>query len=541
MKKKSLDSINKKSRLYAKGYAFGVSDDGVEGFIYPVAKNTRSISLTDIAEILKLHGVQYGILEPSLLKETVERNPIPADSWVIAKGKPTVPAEPAKIVYHFETDPLKIGTLKETGFMDYKDRGEIPQVKAGTLLAEKILGAPGEPGINIYGEPVPQPKPPDLRLGHGKGVELSEDGLKALARTDGRPVKSADGKVHVFEDLIIDGDIGIRTGHVLFEGHVESTGIVNAGYKVQSGSLLTREINNTECETVGNINVLGGVNGAQLTCGGNLRARYIHQSTIQAMGDVIVDRDVSNSTIISGGTVIVDNGKILTSTVQARNGIKAAGIGSRSSETCDLIVGIDKRIDAAVSEIKLQISDRAAKLAELETLVADHVNRSNKIQQTIASAAEVQAATQNKQIQLADKLKSLGPDAKTDAWKIKSKMDMLRTAAERSISTITKLREDHQSLFEKIEDLREEVEAVKKQIELLEGELGQLDEFSQIKGGVFERNPVVHCLGIIHAGTSIRGPHATLVMKDTVRQVKIVEVKLKNKKEKPWRMVVKNK
>jgi hypothetical protein len=539
LNKTSLERINKKSWLYAKGYAFGVSDNKVEGYIYPFERITRSINLKDVIEIFKLHGIQYGIIKPALLQETLDKNPKPTDRWIIAIGKPPVSEEPATIVYHFETDPLKIGTLKETGYMDYKDRGVIPTVKAGTMMAEKVLGAKGKPGIDIYGEPVPPPKPPDIRLRRGKGVELSADGFKALAKTNGRPVKSADGKVYVFEDLCINGDIGIRTGHVIFEGHVEATGSVNTGYKVMAGSLLTRGINNAQCDIVSNINVLGGVSGASLKSGGNFRARYIQNSTIEAMGDVIVDRDVSNSTIISGGTVIVDNGKILTSTVQARNGITASGIGSKSSETCELIVGIDHRIDAAVGEINAQISENVQKRTELEAILAEGMKKSETIQQTIANATRVQVGTQSKLSLLAEKLKTLEPGAKADAWKIKSKIDMLRTASDRSTSTITKLREDLQMMLEEIENIKDQIEVVEEAISHLEDEIRQLDESSRIKEGVFERNPVVDIRGTIHAGTSIRGPHASLIVRDASSQVRIVEVKLKKETAKPWRMVLK--
>lgn len=540
VKKKSLQAICEKSRLYAKGYTFDLSEDLIEGTISPFRNRTEPITLTDIAEILKTCNIQYGIVDPTLLTKTLAENNRPKAPWTIAKGTLPIPSEKDKIVYHFETDPLKIGTLLETGFMDYKDRGKIPQVKEGTLVAEKILGKKGKPGIDIFGEPVPPEKNPVCKLRHGKGVVLSEDGLKALAKTAGRPVKSADGRVHVFADLEIDGDVGIRTGHVEFEGHIEVSGIVNPGYKVKGGSLCTQEINNAQCDVVGTINVLGGINGAHLKAGGNLRARYIHQSVIEVMGDVIVDRDVSNSAIIAGGQVIVDNGKILTSRVQAKMGITASGIGSKASETCELIVGIDSRIEEALKRIDEQMSDMEEQRLSLEATFDGFRKKSDALEQTILNAAEVQTGTQQKMVQLAEKLKSLGPDERNPAWKLKAKIDTLRTASERSMATIPKLREEHQVVFEKMADVRGKIEKVEKAIGHLEKILKELDDFSQIKEGVFERNPIVLALGTIHAGTTIRGPHASLVIREDNQQVKAVEVKLEKKDTaKPWRMVLK--
>jgi uncharacterized protein (DUF342 family) len=540
LKKKSLQAIYEKSRLYAKGYEFGVGEDKLEGVIRPMLMHPKPIELADIAEILKISGIKYGIVDPARLTATLAANATPKVPWIIAKGRSPVPDEKAQLVYHFETDPLRIGTLKETGFMDYKDRGKIPQVKAGTLVAEKILGKKGAPGIDIFGQPVNPPKAPVVRLRCGKGVALSEDGLKATARENGRPVKSADGKVHVFADLNIDGDIGIRTGHVDFDGHIEVAGIVNAGYKVKGGSLCTREANTAEADILGNINVLGGVYGSHMKAGGNIRARYIHQSTIDARGDVIVDRDVSNSTIIAGGTVIVDNGKILTSTVQARKGITASGIGSKASETCELIVGIDSCMDEALKEINRQISEKEVQRLEMEAAMSRLTEASETLEQTISKASEVQTAAQKKLTQLAEMLNLPQSEGQTAAWKIKSEIDTLRSASERSLATILKLREENQMVFVKMEDLREEIEGVEKEIARLEAIIKERDEFSRIKEGVFERNPIVETLGTIHAGTTIRGPHASVVIGENHRRVRIVEQKLEKKNvAKPWRMVVK--
>jgi uncharacterized protein (DUF342 family) len=170
LKKKSLQAIYEKSRLYAKGYEFGVGEDKLEGVIRPMLMHPKPIELADIAEILKISGIKYGIVDPARLTATLAANATPKVPWIIAKGRSPVPDEKAQLVYHFETDPLRIGTLKETGFMDYKDRGKIPQVKAGTLVAEKILGKKGAPGIDIFGQPVNPPKAPVVRLRCGKGV-----------------------------------------------------------------------------------------------------------------------------------------------------------------------------------------------------------------------------------------------------------------------------------------------------------------------------------------------------------------------------------
>jgi hypothetical protein len=80
------------------------------------------------------------------------------EGWTIATGTDPIPDTPPQIKYHFDTDPLKIGTLTEDGLMDWKDRGKLPQVKEGDLLAEKIPGPKGKEGMDVYGKKIPIPK-----------------------------------------------------------------------------------------------------------------------------------------------------------------------------------------------------------------------------------------------------------------------------------------------------------------------------------------------------------------------------------------------
>jgi uncharacterized protein (DUF342 family) len=97
-------------------------------------------------------------------------------SWTIATGTEPIPDTPPQIIYHFDTDPLKIGTLTEDGMMDWKDRGRLPQVREGDRLAEKIPGPKGKEGMDVYGKKIPIPKLREQRFKCGKGARRSEDG-----------------------------------------------------------------------------------------------------------------------------------------------------------------------------------------------------------------------------------------------------------------------------------------------------------------------------------------------------------------------------
>jgi uncharacterized protein (DUF342 family) len=88
-----------------------------------------------------------------------------------------------QMIYYFDTNPMRIGTLLEDGSMDWKNRGEIPQVRTGELLAEKVGGDPGRPGMNVLGQEIAPPRIKDPSLKFGKGAQRSEDGTQILADT----------------------------------------------------------------------------------------------------------------------------------------------------------------------------------------------------------------------------------------------------------------------------------------------------------------------------------------------------------------------
>ncbi|MBW2330536.1 MAG: DUF342 domain-containing protein [Deltaproteobacteria bacterium] len=196
------------------GLGYEVQGSKTHPFVQNITPKSAKIFEVCIKELVAMKGIKYGIVDDTVIREYLKNRAIRKKPWKIAEGKAPEPARDAKVKYYFDTDPSKIGTLKKGGIIDFKERGEIPQVKKGDLIAEKIPGMEGKPGIDVLGNPVPVPKPKDIKLRCGKGAEKSEDALKVFAKVDGRPEISFDGKVLVLSELKISGDVGLETGHI---------------------------------------------------------------------------------------------------------------------------------------------------------------------------------------------------------------------------------------------------------------------------------------------------------------------------------------
>jgi len=338
-------------------FSLTVSQHKLEAHICPRGQVPVEISLGDIKELLAIKGIKYGIAEDTVITEYLKNRPIQKKPRKIAEGKAPEPARDAKVKYHFDTDPSKIGTVKNGGIIDFKERGEIPQVKKGDVIAEKIPGMDGTPGIDVFGNPIPAPKPRDIKLRCGKGAETSEDGLKVLANLDGRPEISAYGKLSVWSELKISGDVGLETGNVDFAGNIDVRGSVLDGFSVRGGTLSAKEILKAEIDIAGDIVVRGGIIGARIKTGGSVRAKHVNGADIDVRGNVVVENELLNSNIDSSGACLIKSGKILSSSISAKKGIEANEIGSDTSNPCTLVVGLDERTRNEIDRIKEQITE----------------------------------------------------------------------------------------------------------------------------------------------------------------------------------------
>ena len=114
-----------------------------------------AFTVSDVKIMLHSEGILHGIADDTAIDAFLKGEFSVGEGWAIATGTDPIPDTPPQITYHFDTDPLKIGTLTDEGLMDWKNRGRLPQVKEGDLLAEKIPGPKGKEGMDVYGKKFP--------------------------------------------------------------------------------------------------------------------------------------------------------------------------------------------------------------------------------------------------------------------------------------------------------------------------------------------------------------------------------------------------
>lgn len=497
-----------------------VSGDKLSAFLLINKESTVSFTLQDIKDYLEEKGIKYGIVDDEKISDYLENKEGMDTPLKVAEGKSPDKGTNASIKYYFDTDPLKIGTVKDGGTIDFKDRGDIPQVKKGDLLAEKIPAVEGAAGHDVYGRYLTVSKPKDITLRKGKGASISEDKLKIYAETDGVPEISAVGKVYVSPRLEISGGVSLKTGHVDFNGKIDVIGTIQSGYRVRGNSLKANEILKAEIEMDGDISVHGGIIGAKIKGGGSINAMYVHESDIEVLGDVLVEKEIIDSKINTSGACIARSGPILSSRVSAKKGIRAIQIGSEISKPCSLSIGYDAKVKEDIDAIKEIIPLKKQEQAEYHRRIKEIENEPGIIEKVIADMAQVQDRNIVKRRILSEeieKIKKTGDKAQLEGAEVKlSELDLEIENRENKLESLFNKQDQ---ITNEINDLTQKIEDSKTEIQEIREKISEIVEWSTSEKGI----PEVKVSDVIFADTTIRGIYSSLKLNQNQKNVLIKE------------------
>ncbi|MDP4159535.1 MAG: FapA family protein [Bacillota bacterium] len=112
---------------------------------------------------------------------------------------------------------------------------KVPLVKEGAVLARKIPGKAGVPGMDVHGKVLPAASFKDFNFRLKKNVRLSNDGLEVIAECDGQPIR-LDEKAYMVENVyVLHNDVDLTTGSIEFPGDVFIDGNVQDGLHIIAG------------------------------------------------------------------------------------------------------------------------------------------------------------------------------------------------------------------------------------------------------------------------------------------------------------------
>lgn len=363
-------------------------------FVYETMDSIRSNPQQfqqTVQKLLNEQNVVYGIQDIKF--ETM----VSGKAILIAQGTPPVKGEDAKVTYL--DIPERKPVIREDGKADYYDMNFIFEIEEGAWLGEKIHAQPGIPGTNVYGESIAAQRGRDIPIKYDRksAYESEEDGKTVIRSKINGVLEDHKGVVSVNYHLPVNGDVGVQTGNIDFNGSISIRGTVQAGFSViakgdisiegpegVSGAKLIKSID-------GDIFIRGGIFGlgeTRVEAGGNIFVKHVNEANLVAGGEVSIGFYALGSNI-QAHSILVDErkGKIIGGTAIAKSTIVSAITGNRLERKTELIINSVNKTDG----LEL-IQSKAALLKSMQEDILQLESQINRIMPVVNNLTKPQVA-----------------------------------------------------------------------------------------------------------------------------------------------------
>ena len=333
------------------------------------------ISYETYISTLRMNHVVHGIREEFL--ESFVDQPIYGEMILVAEGTLPVDGKNAYIQFNFETDQSK-ARLKERsdGRIDFKELNIIQNVVEYQPVAKKMPPETGAPGKTVTGRWLTAKDGVDINLPLGENVQVAEDNETIISTINGRVILN-NGLISVDPVYIVEGDVNLKTGNIIFNGTVIIKGNVEDSFSVKATGDI--EVNGTVAKSDlyadGKIIISQGINakgGGRIYAGTNLWARFIQNANIHCGGIVMAADGIINSYVVSNSRIICNgkranimggrlcayeeiNAKVLGNPTSGTETILEVGFDPKSKEELDMLVMERETTTKLLEETKLSI------------------------------------------------------------------------------------------------------------------------------------------------------------------------------------------
>lgn len=323
---------------------------------------------------------------------------------VVARGHPPEPSIDGEVIWAREF--FADGFVEDAaGGVDFWQRRGNPSIGVNETIATLIEPQKGADGQDVFGTKLPAAAPAALRLRAGANVrtEPREAGQSALVATlDGR-VRLASGAVTVDNIFLVNGNVGLQTGHIVHRGAVVVKGDMEPGSRIDAGG--DCEIRGTVERSVlnvgGDLTVHGGVMGrgdAPCVVGGHMHAKYLLDAEVEVGETMQVESEITHSVVRCRGAVEVPHGRIVAGDVMALGGVTVGVAGGEGLSRTVISAGMDPRWDAEVAareeearsheQTRIRIQSTVQPLLEREKLLSP--KQREAATELLARAAEME-------------------------------------------------------------------------------------------------------------------------------------------------------
>ncbi|MBN1575812.1 MAG: DUF342 domain-containing protein [Chitinispirillaceae bacterium] len=279
--------------------------DGSRACFIVAGGSTRIVTMQELLALLKQRKVVFGVDRDALQQIVAGAR---SGRVPVAVGNPPEHGTPGRLEWYI--DLSKVGKPREfeDGSVNLRDLQIDLNVRKGDRLVRRIAPVPGKPGTTIFGTPAYPPPIEDVLITLGKGTDHEVNDPECIVAAIDGAVTFSGQLIEVHNRKVIQGDINYATGNVFFNGDLEITGTIRAGFSVSaSGDIkINGNVEDAEIKSSGSVIIQGGVTGSgsgTITCSGLLRVHHAAQFTFSADKDVVIKEDALHCTIVSEGTL----------------------------------------------------------------------------------------------------------------------------------------------------------------------------------------------------------------------------------------------
>ena len=477
----------------------------------PPDDHKKSISSAAIREAVKKHGVTQGILSDAFIQCHIDNNDI------------TFPA--ALGTYTFSSRPEYLFDIHQSRF-----DGSVQPIKRNKTLAYLNENQTTLQMVDVKGNTLPkiQVSPNRALLRCGNGVVLSEKGERVLSAKGGYPALSIEEKIYLFPSLNVLGDADAKYGPLDPYTDISVSGTLTGAYKVMAGSVRASEIRGCMLEALGDITADLGIIGCTIITQGSVRAKYIHNCRIEAFGDVMPEHELIDSTLIISGRCHGPHSRIIASTITAKQGVTAAGIGSDVTEPCEISVGREDHLLGQSHQITRQMEADKKAIETLKQKKDALAQRSEKLFKKMVDLKQLHDRAQKKSDQFNRKMEKGAIQGDDAQKKTRHLIEALNEKMSTAIASLRRYNTQKKQLDTHINKVILTLKGAKIKVEkktfFLELDRKRLYQWADAHGP----QPEIVVSGRIVQGTIITGQFSTTPLKKDYQHVQIIEVGEKN-------------
>ncbi len=331
----------------------------------------RHLTAKEVVQALKQSGVVYGFQEEKI--QDALDNDFYGEPIVAAAGTPVQHGKDGYVDYKVRIDKKIEFKEDESGRIDFLAKDLIENVVQGQVLAELLPPEKGKAGKTIYNKVLPAKDGLPSELRPGKGTILSEDGKQLIAEKNGQVV-FVGGKVNVEENYVINGDVGLDTGNIMFLGSVTVRGSVSDNMEVKAAGNIevAGSVQKAHMEAEGDVIIRQGIQGRDgaviESTTGHAFAKFIQNAEVNVERDVIVAEGILHSKIHAGGKIIC-NGKraqIVGGEIMAGEEVRVKQLGAQASTPTYVVVGTNPKILQQIKQLESIAQQAKEKLDKIE-------------------------------------------------------------------------------------------------------------------------------------------------------------------------------